>query len=95
MPECYDCRALWWIYVRGDERVKCFLALDAKQPFYEFSVSRMLPRSSTSIDRFTDLSDAFACHTDYEAALIGDGWSLLVCGRLADRRAGAPRHRAA
>jgi hypothetical protein len=65
-----------WVYMRGHDRIRCVLALAVDARVYEFSISHLSTRSSTSIDRFEDIVEAIGCHSTYEGALIAEGWSL-------------------
>lgn len=69
-------RVFRWVFVRGDDRITCELALDRRGLLYEFSVRRGGFPSSTPIDRFSEAPPAFERQCQYEAALIDDGWSL-------------------
>jgi hypothetical protein len=75
MSETEGARVLRWVYIRGPARMTCELALGDSAVLYEFSVSQGAG-STRSVDRFEHVSRAFQRHSEFEAALIADGWSL-------------------
>ena len=67
---------LRWIYIRGREHVRCELSLDASAVVYEFRIRALDRTASESIERFADVGAAFRRQSEFEAALVREGWSL-------------------
>jgi hypothetical protein len=75
MGESDEIRVLRWVYVLGEARVTCELALDEQALIYEFRINRE-SGATRSVDRFEHVSRAFQRQSEFEAGLIADGWSL-------------------
>jgi hypothetical protein len=69
-------RVLRWVFVRGEDTMTCELALDEFTLAYEFRTWSGSAPTSVTVERFLEVTRAFGRQCEWEAALIGQGWSL-------------------
>jgi hypothetical protein len=67
---------LRWTFRRDDEAVVCELGLNADDSAYELKVNPPWNLTTTSTERFDDVTSAFQRHAAIEKLLVSEGWML-------------------